>query len=173
MKKEVNQKKKRRKIPDWIKAGILRWWIAGMCYFFIGFGTQAGAFQDPMDLIFFLGIGLGFATILIFNPIAYGMFDMVRKGKIANQSYYARKGWQNAVLKLAEIFKNLIIVILVYLTYQCVNMVLVQGLELVEGTVVLPGEPFGFATIYLIYYHVLSGLIDTIDMAVHKKGDGV
>lgn len=162
----------KRKIPDRIKAAILRWWLAGMCYFFIGFGTQAGAYQDPMDFIFFLGVGMGFVTVLVYNPIAYGMFDMVRKGKIANQSYYARKGWQNACLKLTEIFKNLVLVILVYLTYQCINMFLVQGLGLTEGTVVLAGEPFGFATIYLIYYHVLTGLIDTIDMARQKEGNG-
>ncbi len=159
----------RNRGSDRVKAGLLRWWIAGMCYFFIGFGTQAGVFQGPADLIFFLGVGIGLATVVIYNPIAYGMFDIVRRGTIINQSYYERKGWQNAGYKLFEIFKSMLLVWMVYLTYQGVNMLINQATGLPIETVVIPGEPFGFATLYLMYHAVLTGLADTI-RAANQKG---
>ncbi|MBS6643464.1 MAG: hypothetical protein KH366_07775 [Clostridiaceae bacterium] len=168
MGRKTGQKKKI--FTDNVKAGLLRWWIAGMCYFFIGFGTQAGLFRDPIDLIFFLGVGIGLVTIVVYNPIAYGMFDIVKKGRITNKSYYERKGWQNALLKLAEIFKNMFTVGIVYLTYQGFNMLLNQILGLPVDTILIPGEPFGFATLYLIYYQVLSGLADTVREARQKGG---
>ncbi len=159
----------KKKIPDNVKAGIFRWWIAGMCYFFIGFGTQSGVFADPLDLIFFLGLGLGLATLFLYNPVAYRMFDIVRRGKIYNQSYFERSGWQNAGFKLAEIFKNLVLVFLVYMTYQSVNMLLEELFHLPEGTVTLPGEPIGFAAVYTIYYYLLTGLMDTVAEARKKE----
>lgn len=168
MGRRTGQKKKL--LSDNVKAGLLRWWIAGMCYFFIGFGTQAGLFQDPVDLIFFLGVGIGLVTIVVYNPIAYGMFDIVRKGRITNQSYYERKGWQNALYRLAEIFKSMFLVAVVYLTYQGVNLLLNQIGGLPADTILIPGEPFGFATLYLIYYYVLSGLADTVREAKQKGG---
>ena len=168
MKRENSGQKK--KLSDNVKAGALRWWLAGMCYFFIGFGTQAGAFTDPLDLIFFLGLVLGLATVFLYNPVVYRMFNIVRKGRISNQSYFKRSGWQNAALNLAEIFKNLLVVFLVYVTYQTLNLMLEQIFTLPEGTVSVPGEPFGFATIYIIYYSLLTGLRNTISEAA-KKGE--
>jgi len=159
----------KKKVSDNVKAGIFRWWIAGMCYFFIGFGTQSGIFADPLDMIFFLGLGLGLATLFLYNPVAYRMFDIVRKGRIYNQSYFERSGWQNAGLKLAEIFKNLVLVFMVYMTYQSVNMLLEELFHLPEGTVTIPGEPIGFAAVYTIYYHLLTGLMDTAAKARKKE----
>lgn len=159
---ERDKKQVKKRLSDHVKAGILRWWIAGMCYFFIGFGTQAGAFATPVDLIFFLGLGIGLVTVVIYNPIAYGMFDMVRKGNITNKAYYRRKGWQNALIKLGEIFKALLLVFLVYMTYQSVNLLLERLLGLPAGTVTIPGEPFGFATLYLLFFHILTGLTDSV-----------
>lgn len=158
----LNREKKygKKKISDNVKAGIFRWWIAGMCYFFIGFGTQAGGFADPLDLIFFLGLGLGLATLFLYNPVAYRMFDIVRNGRIYNQSYFERSGWQNAVFKLTEILKNMVLVFFVYMTYQCVNLLLENLLHLPKGTIIIPGEPIGFAAIYIIYYHLLTKLAD-------------
>ncbi len=160
----------KKKISDNVKAGILKWWIAGMCYFFIGFGTQSGIFADPLDMIFFLGLGLGLATLFLYNPVAYRMFDIVRKGKIYNQSYFERSGWQNAALKLAEIFKNMVLVFLIYMTYQSINLLFERLLHLPEGTVTIPGEPIGFAVIYTIYYYLLTGLTDTV--AEMRKNEG-
>ena len=36
------------------KARLMRWWLVGMCYFMVGFGTQVGGYSSPIDFIFFL-----------------------------------------------------------------------------------------------------------------------
>lgn len=159
-----------RKLSDNLKAGVFRWWIAGMSYFLIGFGTQMGMFQDPVDLIFFLGVGVGLAMALIYNPIAYGMFRIERRGRIDNKSYYERRGWQNAIYKLVEIFKNMLIVWLVYMTYQNINLLINQIWHLPEGTILIPGEPFGFATLYMLYHQLLRGLGNTVEAAMENVG---
>ena len=58
------------------KAGLMRWWLVGMCYFMIGFGTQVGGYSSPIDFIFFLGVGIGLVTIVVYNPIAYNVFRL-------------------------------------------------------------------------------------------------
>lgn len=151
-------KRPRFHISDNLKAGAIRWWMVGMCYFMIGFGTQAGMAADPMDLIFFLGVGIGLVTVVIYDPIVYSAFDIVRGGEIVNRK---RKGWsgaRRALGNLAEIGISLAVVVLVYLTYQGVNELLVKVLERPENTVIIPGEPFGFATLYLLFYSALVGL---------------
>ena len=50
----------------------------GMCYFMIGFGTQVGGYSSPIDFIFFLGVGIGLVTIVVYNPIAYNVFRLTR-----------------------------------------------------------------------------------------------
>lgn len=157
------------KLSDNVKAGALRWWLAGMCYFFIGFGTRTGALAEPLDLIFLLGTGLGLATIFLYHPLVYRMFRIVRKGRIANQSYFERSGLRNIAFNLVEIFKNMLIVFLVYISYQSINLALEQVLALPEGTVAVPGEPFGFATFYTIYYYLLAGILETVGRAVKKR----
>lgn len=156
------ERKRRFHVPDSWKAALLRWWIVGMCYFMIGFGTQAGGRSDPLDLIFFLGVGIGLATIVVYNPIAYSAFDIVWAGEIVNQARKKRRGAAKALDNLAEIGVSFCVVILVYLTYQNVNLLLVELLERPEGTVLVPGEPFGFATLYLLFYCALTGLIGRV-----------
>ena len=72
--------------------------------------------------------------------------------------------------KLQEIFKNMFLVLLVYFTYQNVNILFNHILGKPMETVLIPGEPFGFATLYLLYYYVLTGIGDTIREA-RQKGD--
>ena len=69
------------------KAGLMRWWLVGMCYFMIGFGTQVGGYSSPIDFIFFLGVGIGLVTIVVYNPIAYNVFRLTRNGEILNHTY--------------------------------------------------------------------------------------
>lgn len=149
----------RKKISDNMKAALLRWWIVGMCYFMIGFGTQAGSYDSPIDLIFFLGVGIGLVTIVVYNPIAYSVFDIVRGGEIINRRRQGRKGYQRALDGLGEIGLSMLVVILVYLCYQNINQLIVALFGLEQGTVSIPGEPFGFATLYTLFYSVATGLI--------------
>lgn len=153
--------KKRRSwfhLTDNVKAGLLRWWLVGMCYFMIGFGTQVGAQSDPLDLIFFLGVGIGLMTVVIYNPIAYSAFDIVQGGEIVNRTRKNRSGAAKARDNLVEIALSLCVVVLVYLTYQGVNELLVKVLEREEGTLIVPGEPFGFATLYLLFRSAVVGV---------------
>lgn len=69
-----------------LKVGFFRWWLSGAVYFFIAWGTNLGMKEDPLDLIFVLGVVTGVAHIFIFNPIVYGMFDIKRNGKIVNKN---------------------------------------------------------------------------------------
>ena len=94
---------RRKKISDNAKATLLRGWIVGMCYFMMGFGTQAG------------DLGL-----------------------------------------------SMLVVILVYLSYQNINLLLVGLLGLSPETVVVAGEPFGFATLYTLFYSAITGLTDKL-----------
>lgn len=156
---------------DNLKAGILRWWVAGMCYFFIGFGTPIGISKDPLDLMFILGMGIGIATICIYNPIAYRMFRIEKRGKIFNKTYYERTGWQNAMINILEIVKNVLIVVLIYYTYQNLNLLLNQLAGYPLDTITVPGEPFGFASLYMLYYCGSTSLVDAAGRAVRKDGD--
>lgn len=152
------------KLSDNVKAGALRWWLMGMCYFMIGFGTQAGLADNPLDLIVLLSIATGLVTVYIYNPIAYSTFKIVRRGQIQNTVYRSRVGWRKALSNLAEVGKSFLVVLLVYLSYQSVNTVIVRLGGLEEGTVLIPGEPFGFATLYIIFYFVLTGFVDRIQV---------
>lgn len=149
----------RKIISDNTKAALLRWWIVGMCYFMIGFGTQTGGYYSPIDLIFFLGVGIGLVTIVVYNPIAYSVFDIVRGGEIINRRRRNRKGYQRALDNLAEIGLSMLVVILVYLCYQNINQLIVVLFGLESGTVSVAGEPFGFATLYTLFYSLVTGLI--------------
>ncbi len=165
------KRKWRFHLSDNVKAGLLRWWLMGMCYFMIGFGTQTGTQSSPLDLIFFLGAGTGLVTVVVYNPIAYSAFDIVRGGEIVNKARKKRSGAAKALDNLLEIGKSLLVVVLIYLTYQGVNELLVKVLERPEGTVLIPGEPFGFATLYLLFYSALVGVFSQL-RARAKDGTG-
>lgn len=133
-----------------------------MCYFMIGFGTQAGLADNPVDLIVLLSIATGLVTVYIYNPIAYNTFKIVRRGQIQNNIYRGKTGWRKAISNLAEVGKSFLLIILIYLSYQSINMIIVRLGGLAEGTVLVPGEPFGFATLYVFFHWVLTGFVDRI-----------
>lgn len=153
---------RRKKISDNTKAALFRWWIVGMCYFMIGFGTHAGGYDSPIDLIFFLGVGIGLVTIVVYNPIAYNVFDIVRSGESINRRRQLRKGYQKALDNLGEIGLSMLVVILVYLSYQNINLLIIVLFGLDQNAVPFAGEPFGFATLYTLFYSIITDLIHKI-----------
>ena len=60
-----------------------------------------------------------------------------------------------------------------HLTHQNLNLLLNQMLELPVETVLIPGEPFGFATLYLLFYTVLSELAAKLRDRKEKRGKRV
>ncbi len=161
--KDKNLRKER------IKANILRWWFVGAAYFFIGFGTNVGATSSPIDLIFFLGVGIGLGNIFIFHPIMHSMFTIQRRGKVINQRYFNRTVIQNVLASLGEVARCLVLVILVYLIYQIGNTFLVAITGAVEGTVIVPGEPILFSVFFVSLYVLSEGVQDTILNAIDSS----
>lgn len=71
----------KKRISDNVKAGLMRWWIMGMCYYLVAMGLQTGMSDSPLDLILLLGIGTGLATVVVYDPIAYSVFNIKRGGR--------------------------------------------------------------------------------------------
>lgn len=97
------------------------------------------------------------------------VFRLTRNGEILNHTYRSISGAKKAARNLVEIAASMITVILVYLTYQNLNLLLNQMLELPVETVLIPGEPFGFATLYLLFYTALSELTAKLRDRKKKK----
>mgnify|MGYP006962774884 CR=1 FL=1 len=99
-------------------------------------------------------MGIGLVTIVVYNPIAYNVFDIVRGGEIVNHRY-RNKRLAAGFADTGDLGLSMLVVILVYLSYQNINLFLVGLLGLSPETVVVAGEPFGFAT-YILCFTVPS-----------------
>ncbi len=159
----------KKRMSDKTKISIFRWWFVGACYFFIAMGTTLAERTDMLDLIFFLGIGIGIINVIVFHPIIYHMFNIRRRGKIQNRKYFERGIMGNVGLALAEIFKCLFIVILVFLVYQGINSVLLALMGIEDTTqVILAGEPILFAFFFVCFYNLLASIVDKVWMEIEK-----
>lgn len=158
------------KIPDSVKAGFFRWWLAGAVYFFIAWGTNLGMKEDPIDLIFILGLITGIAHIFIFNPIVFGMFDVQRNGKIINKKYYERTIFENVFLNLAEILKCIVITCLVVACYELLNSIILSATNSTGG-VPIKGEPFLYATFFILFYALFDLIRNFILKIIEKRKD--
>ncbi|MGH4036526.1 MAG: hypothetical protein ACRQFF_01600 [Sphaerochaeta sp.] len=150
---------KRRKKPrfkDNTKVLFIRWWVAGAIYFFLAFGSTLGANLSGLDLTFMLSVATGFITILFFNPAMFGFFDITKNGVIINDLRRHRTIFQGVVLKLIEFVKCTASVVLVSLTYYYINILLVKSTGAPTGSIILKGEPILYATMYTIYYQLIS-----------------
>ena len=150
------------KISDSKKIHIARWYLAGVVYFFVAMGTPLGQRLSTLDLVFTLSATIALLTVFLFDPIVYRMFDVTRKGRKVNAEYLGRKGVKAYSYKLLQLFRCMLIVILVAATYHLVNAVLVQVLDPTPGTIYFKGEAFSFATFYSVYYWISDLLINSI-----------
>jgi len=153
----------RNRKKEMILEAVIRWWGAGAIYFFIGWGTGLGNQTDPFDFVFILGVATGLFTIAVLDPLIFSMLDIERKnGTLYNKKYYERTIVQNISLRSVEIFKSLFIVILVFFTYNFINIGLIKLFSLPVDRVPLPGEPITFGLFYALFFYLLrwvSGLI--------------
>lgn len=146
---------------------LIRWWGAGAVYFFIGWGTGLGSQSDAFDFIFILGVVAGLVTIVVLDPLIYGMLDIERKdGKLYNKKYFERTIFQNVFVRSAEIIKAIVIVIGVFLTYNLINIALIHLLDVSDTSIPLPGEPITFGIFYILFYYLIRYIIRLIK---HKK----
>ena len=121
-------------LADWVKAILLKWWIAGMvCYFFI-WGLSAVSI-NPWDHLVILGVALGGITHLITNNIL--RFIAKQEGAYNRWMMFPKK----SLLYLpADLVYALILMALTIMTY--------NGINLQAGRAVLGVEPilFGLLT---------------------------
>ncbi len=161
----------KKRMSDATKVTIARWWFVGAVYFFVAFGTNLGNMISAIDLIFFLGVGIGVANIFVLHPVVYNMFSWERRGESANKAYLNRTIKQNVCHSLVEIFRCLGTVLLVYMVYQGINTALVALLDYPVGTVILPGEPILFAIFFVCIYNGTDTLVDFIIMKRKKANE--
>lgn len=131
----------RVKMADWLKAVLLKTWFAGMvCFFFLwGLGTYVG---NQLDLLFIVGLALGFVTDLFVNPI----FRFYAKTPGGNDRWMMFPQKRFISLPLNVLYGFVLLFFLVT-TYNVLNMLIVS-VSGVEDTVPLGVEPilFGLLT---------------------------
>ncbi|HHZ11793.1 MAG TPA: hypothetical protein GYA05_03655 [Acholeplasmataceae bacterium] len=159
------------KASENLKAYFVQWWFSGAAYFFVAWGTGAGLAEDPLDLIFFLGVAMGLLTVFVINPIIYHLFTIRRRGKIANKKFQERTVLEGVLYFLGEICKALFINVLVFFTYQLLNRALIAFFHLDPSRVVIPGEPILYACFYVLFLALINGIIDKIHDIFQKEGN--
>ena len=145
----------RLKMADWLKAVLLKMWFAGViCYFFVwGLGAYL---SDQLDLIVITGLGLGFVTDLIVNPL----FRFIAATPGANDRWmmFPKKNFLYLPLNVGY---ALVLLFCVGGTYNAVNAALV-GLTGAKDTVPLGVEP--------IFFGVLTMGWDMLFLAFKRLG---
>lgn len=124
---------------------LIRWWSVGAVYFFIGWGTGLGNLAGTVDFIFFLGLGIGVFNIVVINPLIRKMLN-VRSNKRYNDTTVFNK----VLSRLKEIFKSMLIVLIMVYIYSLINQLLIKALSLSPSQVPFPGEPITFGIMYVI-----------------------
>ncbi|MCI6674432.1 MAG: hypothetical protein MR519_08790 [Spirochaetaceae bacterium] len=145
---------KKRRLSDNAKAMVCRWYLAGVVYFFVAFGTPLGSRLTTIDLVFTLAAGTGCLTVFVLDPILWRIFDLTEHGKVVNIAYFSRSRHLACLYKLAQFFRCMLCVAMVAFIYHVANICILQLFHLPEGTVALKGEPFLFATLYVALYWV-------------------
>jgi len=135
---------------------LIRWWSIGAVYFFVGWGTNLGSYNHPLDFVLMLGIAIGLFLTFITHPVLRMLYN-VNPGRYLDSTIMEKVSY-----RLRNVVASIAIVYLVTLIYQIINEGAIQLLGLSQETVFLPGEPILFATFYMIIYSLLIGLIENV-----------
>jgi hypothetical protein len=130
---------------------IIRWWVAGAIYFFIGWGTSLGYNGNIIDLVFFLGLTIGVVNSFVLNPILNKMFNLKTSKKYMEISVISK-----VKSRLAEIFKGMLIVLMMVYCYAFINTLLINLFNLPANSIPLPGEPITFGILYTLLFVLLE-----------------
>ncbi|MBR6185110.1 MAG: hypothetical protein IKQ41_02510 [Clostridia bacterium] len=102
-------------LTEWVKITLIKAWFSGMvCFFFLwGLGTYV---PSQLDLLFIVGIALGFVTDLMVNPI----FRYYAKTPGGNDRWmmFPKKGFVSLPLNVLYAF---LLLFLVVTTYSVIN----------------------------------------------------
>lgn len=155
---------KRKIFTDERIALIIRWWVAGAIYFFIGWGTGLGNKTDLLDFIFFLGLAIGLINSFILNPILNKMFNLK-----SSKKYLEIGVMQKIKSRLFEIIKAMIIVMMMVYVYAFINISLINTFNLPSESIPLPGEPITFGIIYVVLFVIIEKLIEIFTKKLGKE----
>ena len=149
----------RVKMADWLKAVLLKTWFAGMvCFFFLwGLGTYVG---NQLDLLFIVGLALGFVTDLFVNPI----FRFYAKTPGGNDRWMMFPQKRFISLPLNVLY-GFVLLFFVVTTYNVLNMLIVS-VSGAEDTVPLGVEPILFGLFTMGWDMLFLGMKRLLGRAV-------
>ena len=156
-------------LADWLKAVLLKAWLAGIvCYFILwGLGPYLG---NQMDMLLVLGVAMGFVTDLITNNIL--RFIAKPEGAYDRFMLFPKRAFWTLPLNLIYAF---LLLYLVVMTYNGVNLILAGP----DGKTALGVEPilFGLFTmgwdmLFLCGKQLLKKIVKDArqDAAKHPSG---
>lgn len=164
-----------RNIDDFYKIIFFRWWFSAAVCFFIAMGLQLGNQETTFELIFTLGLAMGIANLLLFNTIINSVFDIKRRGKIANKKMSERTIFEGVFYFLAEIFKSMLAVYIVSWVYEGINISINLIANYPITNMSFPLEPIGFGVIFTIVYLILGYIWDLVvklfELIFKKRGN--
>ena len=137
------------RMSDWVKAILIKLWIAGMiCYFFIwGISTIA---INPWDQLLVIGIALGLATNLMTNNI----YRLIAKTPGAYDRWMMFPGKKLYFLPLDVVYAILLTACTI-MTYNGINLLAAGGAE--DAGIALGVEPILFGIIVTAWDLVFLG----------------
>ncbi|MBR4575828.1 MAG: hypothetical protein IKO25_01360 [Clostridia bacterium] len=138
------------KLADWIKAILLKWWIAGViCYFFVwGLSTFR---MNQWDLILILGVVLGLATNLLTNNIF--RFIEKKKGAYNRWMMFPKKGY---IYYLLDILYGMLLVVCTVMSYNGINLAATGGVK--DAPAALGVEPILFGALITVWDLLFLGM---------------
>lgn len=141
----------RFRVPEKLRVLFIKFWFsAAICFFFMwGLGSM-----DMLDTLVILSLASGVITDVLVNAILH--FIAPREGAYNKWMMYPSRKWY------LTLFPNIlhagIVILLVYETYNVINLILITGGSLPEDSVALGVEPILFGIFYLIFDLILIRL---------------
>jgi hypothetical protein len=134
------------RIPTWIKALFIKFWMAGaICYF--GFWGLGYYVSSTLDLVVLVGLISGVITDLLLNPaFLYFESDQKEYHRYMMLPVSGKKIWTLFI----NITYGIMVTVSVYVIYTMINMAIVSIRGLPVGTASLLVEPLLYGLFFLM-----------------------
>jgi hypothetical protein len=134
------------RIPTWIKALFIKFWMAGaICYF--GFWGLGYYVSSTLDLVVLVGLISGVTTDLLLNPaFLYFESDQKEYHRYMMLPVSGKKIWTLFI----NIAYGIMVTVSVYVIYTMINMAIVSIRGLPVGTASLLVEPLLYGLFFLM-----------------------
>lgn len=139
------------KLPEWLKAVLIKLWFYGAVCFFIlwGLGTYI---PSQLDMFFVLGVAMGIVTDLLVN----NLFRFYEETPGANDRWmmFPKKKFSNFFFNILYSF---VILLGVYTLYNLINIAIIAATG-VEDTIPLGVEPILFGVFCMGFDMLFIGM---------------